>query len=188
MSTFGYREVAKKRTTKQILCAHCFLSNKIQLNQRYFDKTFLTLLNALFVFILFVLEIKENISRSRVISTQVISDDIQLPCFRFSIAHVPPLLRDVQFTKYRPARNFQKCSYIRLVLQRKPFAFALFFCLANEGFFTFSSKTHSVVPTSNLCRNVQRPKNQFNQQFLATCISYLERTDKNKSTYTTNQR
>jgi len=32
-----------------------------------------------------------------------------------------------------------------LFLQRKPFAFELFFCLANEGFFTFSSKTPSIV-------------------------------------------
>ena len=28
-----------------------------------------------------------------------------------------------------------------LVLQRKPFAFELFFCWENAGFFTFSSKT-----------------------------------------------
>ena len=48
--------------------------------------------------------------------------------------------------------------YCSLVLQRKPFAFELFFCWANAGFFTFSSKTRSMVPTSNLCRNIQRPK------------------------------
>ena len=52
---------------------------------------------------------------------------------------------------------------MHLVLQRKPFTFELFFCLANAGFFTFSSKTHSIVPTSNLCQNVKRPKNQLNQ-------------------------
>ena len=69
-----------------------------------------------------------------------------------------------------------------LVLQRKPFAFELFFCLVNAGFFTFSSKTRSIVPTSNLCRNVQRPKNQLNHYY------YLERTDTNTSIYTTNQR
>jgi len=50
-----------------------------------------------------------------------------------------------------------------LVLQIKPFAFELFFCLANAGFFTFSSKTRSIIPTSNLCRNIQRPKSQLNQ-------------------------
>jgi len=49
-----------------------------------------------------------------------------------------------------------------VVLQRKPFAFELIFCLANAGFLTFSSKTRSIFPTSNLCRNVQRPKNQLN--------------------------
>jgi len=49
---------------------------------------------------------------------------------------------------------------LKVVLKRKPFAFELFFCLANAGFFTFSSKTGSIVSTSNLCRNVQRPKNQ----------------------------
>ena len=38
---------------------------------------------------------------------------------------------------------------IHLVLQRKPFAFELFFSWANAGFFTFSSKTRSMVPTSN---------------------------------------
>jgi len=54
-----------------------------------------------------------------------------------------------------------------LVLQRKPFAFELFFCLAIAGFFTFSSKTCSIVPT---------------------CIRYLERTDKNTSIYTANPR
>jgi len=31
----------------------------------------------------------------------------------------------------------------RVVLQRKPFAFEIIFCLANAGFFTFSSKTRS---------------------------------------------
>jgi len=30
-------------------------------------------------------------------------------------------------------------SVISIVLQRKPFAFELFFCWANAGFFTFSS-------------------------------------------------
>ena len=59
------------------------------------------------------------------------------------------------------------------------------FCWANAGFITFSSKTCSIVPTSNLCQNVQRPKNQLNQSFSATRINYLERTDKNTSTYTT---
>ena len=54
-------------------------------------------------------------------------------------------------------------SNMNVVLQRKPFAFELFFCLANAGVFIFSSKTHSIVPTSNLCWNVQRPKNQLNQ-------------------------
>jgi len=43
-------------------------------------------------------------------------------------------------------------------------------------------------PTSNLCRNIQRPKNQLHQYFSETCISYLERTVKNISTYTTNER
>jgi len=51
----------------------------------------------------------------------------------------------------------------RLVLQRKPFAFELFFCLANAVFFTFSSNTCSIVPTWNLCWNIQRRKNQFYQ-------------------------
>ena len=46
-----------------------------------------------------------------------------------------------------------------VVLQRKPF--------------TFSSKTRSIL------LNVQRQKNQLKQQFSATCISYLERTDIN---------
>ena len=74
-----------------------------------------------------------------------------------------------------------------LVLQRKPFAFELFFCWASAGFFTFSSQTRSIVPTSNLCRNIQRPKNQLNKYFSETCISYLERTDKNTSTCTRKQ-
>jgi len=34
-----------------------------------------------------------------------------------------------------------------VVLQRKRFAFELFFCWANAGFFTFSSKTRSMVST-----------------------------------------
>ena len=34
--------------------------------------------------------------------------------------------------------------------------------------FTFSSKTRSIVPTSNLCRNIQRPKIQLNRSFLET--------------------
>jgi len=42
-------------------------------------------------------------------------------------------------------------DYDNLVLQRKVFAFELFFCLANAGFFTFSSTTCSIVQTSNLC-------------------------------------
>jgi len=54
-------------------------------------------------------------------------------------------------------------AMLLVVLQRKPFAFKLFFCLAKAGFFTFSSKTHSIVSTSNLCRNIQRPNNQLNQ-------------------------
>jgi len=37
-----------------------------------------------------------------------------------------------------------------VVLQRKPFAFELFFGLANAGFFPFNSKTCSIVLTSNL--------------------------------------
>jgi len=53
-----------------------------------------------------------------------------------------------------------------LVLQSKPFAFELSFCWANAGFFTFSSKTRSIVPTSNLCRNILRPKNQLNQYLI----------------------
>jgi len=32
-------------------------------------------------------------------------------------------------------------------------------------FFTFGSKTRSIVPTSNVCRNFQRPNNQLNQVF-----------------------
>ena len=66
-------------------------------------------------------------------------------------------------------------------------AFEQFFCLANAGFFTFSSKTRTIVPTSNLCRNFQRQKNQLNQYILETCITYLERTDKNTSTCTRKQ-
>jgi len=77
---------------------------------------------------------------------------------------------------------------LSLIWERKPFAFELFFCLANAGFFTFSSKTCSIVPTSNLCKNDQKPKTQLNKWFLARCISYLERTDKITSIYTTNQR
>jgi len=49
----------------------------------------------------------------------------------------------------------RKKSDLDLVLQRKPFVFELFFCLANAGFFTFSSKTRSIVSTSNLYWNVQ---------------------------------
>jgi len=41
---------------------------------------------------------------------------------------------------------------------KKHFAFELFFCWANAGFFTCI-----IVPISNLCRNIQRPKNQLNQ-------------------------
>ena len=36
----------------------------------------------------------------------------------------------------------------RVVLQRKPFAFEIIFCLANAGFFTFSSKTRSEAKQS----------------------------------------
>ena len=61
----------------------------------------------------------------------------------------------------RPA--FSAVTIKDLVLQRKPFAFELFFCWAKVGFLTFSSKTCSIVPTSNICRNVQRPKKQLNQ-------------------------
>ena len=39
-----------------------------------------------------------------------------------------------------------------IVLQRKPFTFELFFCWANADFFTFSSKTRSIVLTSKLQR------------------------------------
>ena len=90
--------------------------------------------------------------------------------------------------KFAP-KSYHKCMVFYeeliavLVLQRKTFAFELFFCLANAGFFTFSSKTRSIVPTSNLCLNVQRPKNQLNHYYY-----YLERTDTNTSIYTTNQR
>jgi len=56
-----------------------------------------------------------------------------------------------------------KAQVDELVLQKKNFAFELFFCWANAGFFTFSSKTSSIVPISNLCRNIQRPKKQINQ-------------------------
>jgi len=76
---------------------------------------------------------------------------------------------------------------LSLVLQRKPFAFELCFCLPNAWFFIVSSKTRSIVPTSNLCRNVQRPTNQFNQKFKAKCFSHLEKTDKITSIYTTQQ-
>jgi len=41
---------------------------------------------------------------------------------------------------------------------KNPPAFELFFCWANAEFFTFSSNPRSLVPTSNLCRNIQRPK------------------------------
>ena len=71
---------------------------------------------------------------------------------------------------------------------KKPFAFELFFCSANASFFTFSSNTSSIFPTSNLCQIVQRSKNLLNQQLSAMCIRYLERTDKNTSIYITNQR
>ena len=72
----------------------------------------------------------------------------------------------------------QPLHYNTAVLQRNPFAFELFFFWANARFFTFSAKTRSMLPTSNLCRNIKRPKNQLNQYFSATCIRYLERTDK----------
>jgi len=57
----------------------------------------------------------------------------------------------------------QISQWLSVVLQRKPFAFQLIFFWANSGLFTFSSKTCSIVPTSNLCRNVQRPNNLLNQ-------------------------
>jgi len=65
--------------------------------------------------------------------------------------------------KYSPTCRVTKMlAQRKVVLQRKPFAFELFFCLANAGFFTFSLKTRSIVWTSNLCRNVQGPKSQLN--------------------------
>ena len=84
------------------------------------------------------------------------------------------------------SRHIFRKTWVYPVLRRKPFTFVIFFCSVNAGFFTLSSKTRSMVPTSNLCRNNQRPKNQINQYFSATCTSYLERTDKHTSIYTTN--
>ena len=57
---------------------------------------------------------------------------------------------------FSPKRLVNPFKLLHLyVLQRKPFAFELFFCLANAGFFIFSSKTRSIVSTSNLYWNVQ---------------------------------
>jgi len=69
------------------------------------------------------------------------------------MAEFPKPIRNpqIKYTKVS-ARLIYFCKM--LVLQRKPFAFELFFCLANAGFYTFSSKTRSIV---------QRPNNQLNQ-------------------------
>ena len=87
--------------------------------------------------------------------------DTDLLNLRSQVDYGPPLIRQICL----------QISTNILVLQRKPFAFGLLFCLANfwSRFFTFNSKTRSIVPTSNLCRNVQRP-NQLNQQFSASAL------------------
>ena len=63
----------------------------------------------------------------------------------------------------------RKKSDLDLVLQRKPFAFELFFCLANAGFFTFSSKTRSIVSTSNLYISIY-----WNVQLALLCVLTLK--------------
>ena len=62
---------------------------------------------------------------------RVISDDIRLHRFRFSFAQAPPLSRDVLFTQssiYRPARIFQKWTYIYIRKENKPIPQTYRFC------------------------------------------------------------
>jgi len=43
-----------------------------------------------------------------------------------------------------------------LVLQRKPFAFELYFCWANAGFFTFTRFSSKTAKSTSTCTTNQR--------------------------------
>jgi len=51
--------------------------------------------------------------------------------------------------RYRGTGYPGKIALLNLVLQRKPFAFEVFFCLANAEFFPLSSKTLAACAYAN---------------------------------------